>query len=167
LLARANHTGTQSADTLTDGTTNKAFLATERTKLAGIATGATANSSDATLLARANHTGTQLAATISDFTTAVQTVGDTRYEAIHPGGTGTLTLSSARLEHEEAITASGVTAGMRVNVFLQAGTDSDENTADMIDLVSLAGTAGSGTITVSANFSQPTSGPILINWSAE
>jgi hypothetical protein len=33
LLARANHTGTQSADTITDGTTNKAFLATERTKL--------------------------------------------------------------------------------------------------------------------------------------
>jgi hypothetical protein len=61
---------TISADLLTDGTTNKAFLATERTKLAGIATGATANSSDATLLARANHTGTQAASTISDFSTA-------------------------------------------------------------------------------------------------
>ena len=71
-LARANHTGTQSADTLTDGTTNKAFLATERTKLAGIATGATANSSDATLLARTNHTGTQAASTISDLAAVVQ-----------------------------------------------------------------------------------------------
>ncbi len=40
---RANHTGTQSADTLTDGTTNKAFTAAERTKLGGIAVGATAN----------------------------------------------------------------------------------------------------------------------------
>ncbi|TIW62978.1 MAG: hypothetical protein E5V48_02645 [Mesorhizobium sp.] len=70
LLARANHTGTESADVLTDGTTNKAFLATERTKLAGIATGATANSTDAFLLARANHTGTLLAATISDFSSA-------------------------------------------------------------------------------------------------
>jgi len=40
LKARANHTGTQTADTITDGTTNKAFLATERTKLTGIATGA-------------------------------------------------------------------------------------------------------------------------------
>jgi hypothetical protein len=67
--ARANHTGTQSADTLTDGTTNKAFLAAERTKLAGIATGATANSSDATLLDRANHTGTQSADTLTDGTT--------------------------------------------------------------------------------------------------
>ena len=39
LLARSNHTGTQSADTLTDGTTNKAFLATERTKLASLTVG--------------------------------------------------------------------------------------------------------------------------------
>ncbi len=69
LLARANHTGTESADVLTDGTTNKAFLATERTKLAGIATGATANQTDAFLLARANHTGTQSADTLTDGTT--------------------------------------------------------------------------------------------------
>lgn len=48
----------------------KVLTAAERTKLAGIATAATANSADATLLARANHTGTQLAATISDFSTA-------------------------------------------------------------------------------------------------
>lgn len=71
LLARANHTGTQSADTITDGTTNKAFTATEKTKLAGIAASATANSPDATLLARANHTGTQPASTISDFNASV------------------------------------------------------------------------------------------------
>jgi hypothetical protein len=70
VLARSTHTGTQSADTLTDGTTNKAFLATERTKLTGIATSATANSADATLLARANHTGTQTTSTISDYATA-------------------------------------------------------------------------------------------------
>lgn len=70
LKNRANHTGTQSADTITDGTTNKAFLAAERTKLAGIATGATANDTDANLKARANHTGTQTASTISDFSTA-------------------------------------------------------------------------------------------------
>ena len=43
LLARANHTGTQSADTITDGTTNKTYTATEKTKLAGIATGAQVN----------------------------------------------------------------------------------------------------------------------------
>lgn len=59
-----------SADATVDGTTNKAFLATERTKLTGIATAATANDTDANLKARANHTGTQTASTISDFSTA-------------------------------------------------------------------------------------------------
>jgi hypothetical protein len=38
----------------------------DRTKLDGIAAGATVNSPDATLLARANHTGTQLVTTISN-----------------------------------------------------------------------------------------------------
>lgn len=46
--------------------------ASDKTKLDGIASGATANSSDATLLNRANHTGTQLSTTISDFTEAAQ-----------------------------------------------------------------------------------------------
>ena len=49
------------------------YTTAEKSKLAGIATGATANSSNATLLARANHTGTQTASTISDFSTAAQT----------------------------------------------------------------------------------------------
>lgn len=66
---RSNHAGTQSADTITDGTTNHVFTAADDTKLAGIATGATANSSDATLLSRTNHTGTQSADTITNGTT--------------------------------------------------------------------------------------------------
>jgi hypothetical protein len=61
---------TLNQDAVPDGTTNKAFTATNQTKLAGIASGATANSSDATLLARSNHTGIQTASTISDFSTA-------------------------------------------------------------------------------------------------
>ena len=50
--------------------TTASFTSAQETKLSGIATGATANSSDATLLDRANHTGTQTASTISDFSTA-------------------------------------------------------------------------------------------------
>jgi hypothetical protein len=61
---------TLNQDAVPDGTTNKAYTATEKTKLSGIATGATANSADATLLNRTNHTGTQTASTISDFSTA-------------------------------------------------------------------------------------------------
>ena len=66
---RANHTGSQSADTITDGSTNKAYTAAEKTKLAAIAAGATANQTDAYLLNRANHTGTQSADTITDGST--------------------------------------------------------------------------------------------------
>lgn len=58
LKARANHTGTQSADTITDGTTNKAYTATEKTKLATITgtntgdqTTVTGNAGTATALA--------------------------------------------------------------------------------------------------------------------
>lgn len=69
LLARANHTGTQTADTITDGTNNKVFTASEKTKLGGIAAGATANDTDANLKSRANHTGTQSADTLTDGTT--------------------------------------------------------------------------------------------------
>lgn len=74
------------ADDVVDGTTNKVYTGTEKTKLAGIATSATANSSDATLLARANHTGTQTASTISDFSTAA----DARISAATATGSGSL-----------------------------------------------------------------------------
>jgi len=65
LYDRFNHTGTQSADTVTDGTLNKSMLAAEWTKLGDIQAGATANSTDATLLARANHTGVQTISTVT------------------------------------------------------------------------------------------------------
>lgn len=57
------------ADSHTDGSTNKVFTGGERTKLSGIATAATANSSDATLLDRANHTGSQAQSTVTNLTT--------------------------------------------------------------------------------------------------
>jgi hypothetical protein len=76
------------ADDLTDGTTNHVFTVADDAKLAGIATGATANDTDANLKARANHTGTQTASTISDFTTAA----DARVVA---GITGKLDTSAA------------------------------------------------------------------------
>lgn len=45
--------------------TTASFTTAEEAKLAGIAAGATSNSTDATLLARANHTGTQAISTVS------------------------------------------------------------------------------------------------------
>jgi hypothetical protein len=108
---RANHTGTESADTLTDGITNKAFTATERTKLSGIATGATANSSDATLLARANHTGTQPLSTISDAGTAaalnVPTLGNAASGEVVKGSDTRLSDSRTPTAHASSHASGG------------------------------------------------------------
>jgi len=62
----------------------------ERTKLQGIAEGATANQTDAHLLNRANHTGTQTSATISDFNSSVDARISGSSDAGH--GTGSVTL---------------------------------------------------------------------------
>jgi polygalacturonase len=78
-IASPTFTGSVTAPTFVGALTGTATSATalaagaDRTKLDGIATGATANSSDATLLARANHTGTQLVTTISNLGTGTVT----------------------------------------------------------------------------------------------
>lgn len=74
-------------DDIGDGAVNKAFTSTEKTKLAGVAPGATANSSDAALVARANHTGTQSADTITDGTTnkAYSATDKTKLDGIATG----------------------------------------------------------------------------------
>lgn len=63
----ASSGGTAPVISITAATTSAAgsMSAADKTKLDGIATGATANSSDATLLNRANHTGTQALSTLS------------------------------------------------------------------------------------------------------
>lgn len=58
-------------DDITAGTTNKHFTGTEKTKLGGIATGATANDTDANLRARSSHTGVQAISTVTDLQTTL------------------------------------------------------------------------------------------------
>lgn len=53
------------------GLSTEDYSSAEKTKLSGIASGATANSSDAALLARANHTGSQAISTITGLQTAL------------------------------------------------------------------------------------------------
>jgi len=67
----ASHKG-GGTDVIDSATTTVAGLMSggDKTKLDGVATGATVNSSDAQLRDRATHTGTQAASTISDFSTA-------------------------------------------------------------------------------------------------
>lgn len=113
-------TGTDIVIAAADATNAGVMTVADRTKLTGIATGATANSADATLLARANHTGTQLAATVSDFSTAA----DARITAATATGTGSLVRATSPVLVTPALgtpasgvatnltgTAAGLTAG--------------------------------------------------------
>jgi hypothetical protein len=65
-VQEALRAGSATQDDIPDGTIYKQFSATQETKLTGIATGATANSTDGYLLSRENHTGAQSSGTISD-----------------------------------------------------------------------------------------------------
>jgi hypothetical protein len=64
-------TGTDVVLPLATGTNAGLFAPEEKTKLAGIASGATANDTDANLKNRANHTGTQAIATVTGLQTAL------------------------------------------------------------------------------------------------
>lgn len=65
-----------------------------QSKLAGIATGATANATDAALLARSNHTGTQTTSTISDFASASASAADAQIAAASIDDLDDVTLDS-------------------------------------------------------------------------
>lgn len=153
LKNRANHTGTQSADTLTDGTTNKAFLATERTKLTGVATGATANDTDANLKARANHTGTQSADTITDGTTnkAYTAAEKTKLAGVATAATANSADATllARANHtgsQTSSTISDLTEAVQdiVGAFLAAGTGITVNYDDTGNVATITAIGGGG-----------------------
>lgn len=114
LRDRSTHTGTQSADTITDGTNNKAFTSAEKTKLSTVAGGATYNSSDSFLLSRTNHTGTQLSSTISDFNEAAQDAVSTMLAAgtnvslSYNDAANTLTITSTGADAEAIRDAIGL-----------------------------------------------------------
>lgn len=76
----------------------------DKTKLDGIAAGATANSSDAFLLTRGNHTGTQTASTISDFASASRAQAEAELVA---GTNVTITPSGSGATRQLTIAAAG------------------------------------------------------------
>lgn len=83
-------------------------------------------------------------------------------------GLATITVPgfAGRAEWEESVAAPGVTPASRIFVSLAPASDADENGPETLDLRSLSGAPGTDTITFMATFGEPTSGPILINWSA-
>jgi hypothetical protein len=152
--ARFNDTahGARAGGTLhADATTSlSGFMSgADKTKLNGVATGATANSADATLLARASHTGTQPSTTISDFAEAV----DDRVAALLVAGANvTLSYNDAG----NALTISAAGGGGATNLSYDAPTRviaSDTGTDATLPLVTstsagLVPASGGGT----ANF---------------
>lgn len=119
-----------SLDKTADSATRLAMTAAERTKLTGIATSATANSTDSALRDRSTHTGSQTSATISDFTEAVQ-------DAVAGFLSGTSGVSVTYDDTNNTLTLTGSGA---------AGIDA-EGVRDAIGVAMV----GAGNITVVAN----------------
>jgi hypothetical protein len=176
--ARANHTGTQLAATISDlGSLATATIPAAKTllDLTGTNSGdqslfstivvagqsnlvADAASDTLTLAAGANVTITTNAGT-DTVTIAASSGGSspwTAFNATVPGPQGVL-------EHTETVAAIGMTPGQNVELMLRPGADSDENTAETVDLVAMAGTAGIDQFVLVMAFAAPTSGPVLLN----
>lgn len=64
--------------------------------------------------------------------------------------------------HRETIAAAGVTPASRIEVMLAPVVDSDENAPEMLDMVVLQASPGSGQFDVLMTFTQPQRGPIKI-----
>ena len=95
--------------------TTAAFTIAQQTKLSGIATGATANASDAFLVARANHTGTQAWSTLTGTPTTLAGYGIA-----------------------DGITSAAVVAGYQPLASVLTGTTASFTTAQQTKLSSIA-----------------------------
>ena len=147
LRDRSTHTGTQSADTLTDGSTNRLYTSTEKTKLSGVATGATANDTNANLLARANHTGTQSADTVVDGTTnkAYTATEKTKLSGIATAATANSTdaILLARANHTGSQAISTVT---NLQTTLDAKVASNGTVLQLVVVATRPATGNVGTV---------------------
>jgi hypothetical protein len=111
------------------------FTSAGFTKLSGIATGATANSPDATLLARANHTGTQAGSTVTGlYTAAGLTMNTARLLGRTTAATGAaeeITIGSG-LSFTGGVLSSTATGATNLSLA--------NNTANTLDVLSDTGT---------------------------
>ena len=139
---------------LAETSTAKIMTDVERSKLSGIATGATANAADATLLARGNHTGTQIASTISDLAAAVAATASVTANtakvsnATHTGDvTGATVLTIANDAVSNAKLANVATSTIKGRVTAATGDPEDLSAAQVRTLLNVedGATAGGGT----------------------
>ena len=115
---------TLNQDDVGDGTTYKQYSSSDKTKLAGIATGATANDTDVNLKNRANHTGTQTASTISDFSSTVS--GNTDVAANTAARHAAVTVTDST-EIDFTLTGQDITASLKIASIDEAKLDTSVN----------------------------------------
>lgn len=121
---------------LAESTTVKYFTASEKTKLSGVATGATANDTDTNLKARANHTGSQAISTVTGLQTALDAKATTAQgakadTAVQPAAI------SALVPNTRTIAGKALTADVSL-VKADVGLGSVDNTSDTSKPVSTA-----------------------------
>jgi len=118
---------TLTQDDVPDGTTAKQYTSTEKTKLAGVATGATANDTDANLKNRANHTGSQAISTVTGLQTALDgksNTGHTHSEADVTGLTADLAGKAATVHTHAQADVTGLTALLALGFYYADGSTS-------------------------------------------
>lgn len=134
---------TINSDDLVEGSTQLLMTAAERSKLGGIAAGATANSSDATLLNRANHTGQDEISDVNGLAAAL----DGKAPLNNPTFTGAVTLpadpatalQAATKQYVDALLANvGRRSRVRVATTGNVTISTALNNGDSIDGVTLA-----------------------------
>ena len=81
-------------------------------------------------------------------------------------GTGLLAVGDNMFEASTVVSSPGVLPTSTITVSLAPALDADENSPELLDLVTLWAEAGTDQITLNATFSEPTSGAVKINWSA-
>lgn len=121
-------------DNVPDGTTHKQYSATEKTKLAGVATGATANDTDANLKNRANHTGSQAISTV----TGLQTAIDGKAAVSHSHAESDITGLTADLAAKAPLASPAFTGTPTGITKTHVGLGNVDNTADSAKPVSTA-----------------------------
>jgi hypothetical protein len=102
--------------------------------------------------------------------------GDARYSLLAHGhsqyvvglsGLVTITVPKpGRFEWAETVAATGVTASNRIVLSIGAHADSDENSAELLDVGAIEATAGTNQISITASFDTKTDGPIKLNYLA-
>ena len=80
-------------------------------------------------------------------------------------GMGVLAVADNALEAATVISAPGIAPTSVITVSLAPALDADENSPELLDLVTLWAEAGTDQITLNATFAEPTSGAVKINWS--